>query len=73
MEKCLQIICTKTTEVIQDSSFEDVELSTIITILDQDSLNVDNELDLFFAVNRYAEKHGLNNQNREGKDQKLSH
>ncbi len=65
-EKCLQIICTKTTEVIQDSSFEDVELSTIITILDQDSLNVDNELDLFFAVNRYAEKHGLNNQNREG-------
>ncbi|KAG5670395.1 hypothetical protein PVAND_000663 [Polypedilum vanderplanki] len=58
-EKCLQIICTKTTDVIQDSSFEEVELSTIITILDQDDLNVDSELSLFFALNRYAEKHGL--------------
>lgn len=46
-------------DVIQDSSFEDVELSTVITILDQDSLNVDNELLLFFALNRYADKHGL--------------
>ncbi|CAG9807428.1 unnamed protein product [Chironomus riparius] len=58
-EKCLQIICTKTLDVIQDSSFEEVELSTIITILDQDDLNVDSELSLFFALNRYAEKHGL--------------
>lgn len=60
-EKCLQIICTKTLDVVQDSSFEEVELSTIITILDQDDLNVDNELSLFFALNRYAEKHGLRN------------
>lgn len=51
-------------DVISDSSFEDVELSTILTILDQDALNVDSELNLFFAINRYAEKHGLNNQNR---------
>lgn len=48
-------------DVIQDSTFEDVELSTIIEILDQDALNVDNELCLFFALNRYAEKHGLVN------------
>lgn len=59
MEKCLQIICTKTMDVIQDTSFEDVELSTIITILDQDALNVDNELNLFFALNRFSDKHGL--------------
>lgn len=58
-ERCLQIICTKTMDVIQDPSFEEVELSTIITILDQDALNVDNELNLFFALNRFAEKHGL--------------
>lgn len=59
MEKCLQIMCTKTIDVIQDSSFEDVELSTIITILDQDVLNIDSELNLFWAINRYTEKHGL--------------
>jgi BTB/POZ domain/BTB And C-terminal Kelch len=58
-EKCLQIICTKTMDVINDPSFEEVELSTIITILDQDALNVDNELALFFAINRFAEKQEL--------------
>jgi BTB And C-terminal Kelch len=58
-ERCLQIMCTKTMDIINDSSFEEVELSTIITILDQDDLNVDNELSLFFALNRFAEKHGL--------------
>lgn len=68
-EKCLQIICTKTQDVIQDPSFEEVELSTIITILDQDALNVDNELALFFAINRFAEKHGLRHDNTENPDQ----
>lgn len=65
-ERCLQIICTKTMDVIQDSSFEEVELSTIITILDQDDLNVDSELSLFFALNRFADKHGYRNENAEG-------
>jgi hypothetical protein len=65
-ERCLQIICTKTMDVIQDSSFEDVELLTIITILDQDDLNVDSELSLFFALNRYAEKHGFRHDSNEG-------
>lgn len=68
-EKCLQIICTKTMDVIGDPSFEEVELSTIITILDQDALNVDNELNLFFAINRFAEKHGLRHDNTENPDQ----
>lgn len=68
-EKCLQIICTKTMDVIVDASFEEVELSTIITILDQDALNVDNELNLFFAINRFAEKHGLRHDNTENQDQ----
>lgn len=52
-------------DVIQDSSFEEVELSTIITILDQDDLNVDNELSLFFALNRFAEKHGFRHDSAE--------
>lgn len=68
-EKCLQIICTKTMDVINDISFEEVELSTIITILDQDALNVDNELNLFIAINRYAEKQGLRHDNTENPDQ----
>lgn len=68
-EKCLQIICTKTMDVIGDPSFEEVELSTIITILDQDALNVDNELNLFFAINRFAEKHGLRHDNTDNPDQ----
>lgn len=71
-EKCLQIICTKTMDVIGDPSFEEVELSTIITILDQDALNVDNELNLFFAINRFAEKHGLRHDNTDTADQNIT-
>lgn len=52
-------------DVIQDSSFEEVELSTIITILDQDDLNVDSELSLFFELNRFAEKHGFRHESSE--------
>lgn len=55
--------------VIGDSSFEEVELSTVITILDQDALNVDNELSLFFALNRFAEKHNLRNDDSDSSDQ----
>lgn len=71
-EKCLQIVCTKTMDVIGDPSFEEVELSTIITILEQDALNVDNELNLFFAINRFAEKHGLRHDNTDNTDQNAS-
>ena len=45
-------------EVIQEASFEDIEMNTFLTILDQDYLHIDNELDLFFALTRYAVKHG---------------
>lgn len=66
-EKCLQIICTKTMDVIVDPSFEEIELSTLITILDQDALTIDNELSLFSALNRYAEKH-VNDANTSGNE-----
>lgn len=33
-------------------------MTTILTILDQDCLHIDSEMDLFLALVRYAEKHG---------------
>lgn len=56
-ERCLQIICSQTSEVLADNSFEDVELSTVMTVLDQDFLHIESELDIFLALVRYAEKH----------------
>lgn len=57
MNKYLQIICTQTEEILSDPSFEDIELSTLLTILDQEYLQINSELDLFMALTRYAEKH----------------
>ncbi|KAH1023849.1 hypothetical protein HUJ05_003442 [Dendroctonus ponderosae] len=57
LTKCIRIIRDQTEEVLAETSFEDVELSTILTILDQDVLNVKSELDLFTAVCKYAAKH----------------
>ncbi|XP_039764338.1 uncharacterized protein LOC120636832 isoform X2 [Pararge aegeria] len=54
MEKCLQIISMNTKEVLNDCSFEDVEINTVITVFSLDHLNVDSELDLFEAAVRYA-------------------
>lgn len=56
MEKCLQIICTQTKEVLSESSFDDVELSTIIAVFDQEHLNIETELDLFNALTRYSSR-----------------
>ncbi|CAK1549587.1 unnamed protein product [Leptosia nina] len=54
MEKCLQIISTNTKDVLNDSSFEEVELNTVITVFSMDHLNIDSEMDLFNAAVRYA-------------------
>lgn len=56
-ERCLQIICSKTMDILSDASFEDIELSTLLTILDQEYLHIDSELDLFNAMAHYADKH----------------
>lgn len=53
----MQIICHQTQEVLSESSFDDVELSTILTILDQEVLNINSELELFNAVTRYAARY----------------
>lgn len=57
MEKCVHIICNQTQEVLSESSFDDVELSTILTVFDQEVLNITSELELFNALTRYATRH----------------
>ncbi|XP_008547873.1 BTB/POZ domain-containing protein 6-A isoform X2 [Microplitis demolitor] len=54
MDKCLQIICTKTNEILNEPSWDEVELSTIITIFEQDELQIDSEIELFVAIERWA-------------------
>lgn len=50
----LQVIINKTKEVLAESSFEEVELATVQTVLDQDELNIDSELELFDALQKWA-------------------
>lgn len=54
MEKCLQIMRSKTNEIISESSWDEVEQGTIITILEQEELHVNSELDLFYALEKWA-------------------
>lgn len=54
MEKCLQIICTETNKVLKEPSWEEVELGTLITVLEQEDLQISSEVELFTAVERWA-------------------
>ncbi|XP_029167527.1 BTB/POZ domain-containing protein 1-like [Nylanderia fulva] len=54
MDKCLQIIRTKTDEVLKESSWEEVELGTLLKVLEQDNLQVNSEIELFTGVERWA-------------------
>ncbi|CAL7945976.1 unnamed protein product [Xylocopa violacea] len=54
MEKCLQIICTKTNEVLKEPNWEEVELGTLLTVLEQEDLQISSEMELFTAVERWA-------------------
>ncbi|XP_015109573.1 uncharacterized protein LOC107036271 [Diachasma alloeum] len=54
MEKCLSIICTKTNEILNEPSWDEVEVGTIVTIFEQDELQIDSELELFVAIERWA-------------------
>ncbi|GBP70948.1 hypothetical protein EVAR_48956_1 [Eumeta japonica] len=64
MDKCIQIISTNTKEVLNDNSFEEVELNTVITVFSLDHLNIDSELDLFEAAIRYAKAQDKRNSER---------
>ncbi|KAJ8686524.1 hypothetical protein QAD02_022318 [Eretmocerus hayati] len=54
MDKCLQIIRSKTNEIIHEPSWDDVEQATVLTVLDQDELLVSSELELFSALEKWA-------------------
>jgi hypothetical protein len=54
MEKCLLIICSRTDEVLKESSWDEVEQGTVLTLLDQEELQITSETDLFNALERWA-------------------
>lgn len=54
MEKCLSIICNNTKLILNETNWEEVELGTILTVFEQDELNIDNEIELFTAVEKWA-------------------
>ncbi|XP_063839296.1 BTB/POZ domain-containing protein 6-B-like [Ostrinia nubilalis] len=57
MEKCLKVMENQTKEVVNAASFLDADLSTINKILSLESLNIESELDLFRALEKYAKVH----------------
>lgn len=56
LEKSLEIILNETESVLTDPSFEDIELGTLLVILEKQTLNISSERDLFNAVFRWANK-----------------
>lgn len=54
MEKCLEIMSIQTDKVLKESSWEDIELETLLKIFEQDSLQISSELELFTALERWA-------------------
>ncbi|KAF4532248.1 hypothetical protein B566_EDAN004334 [Ephemera danica] len=55
-ERCLEIMQEKTNEVIQENNFEDIAVTTLDMLLQQDNLKVSSELDLIDASLRWARK-----------------
>ncbi|KAL0849829.1 hypothetical protein ABMA28_011768 [Loxostege sticticalis] len=53
-KKCEEFIKTKTKEVIADSSFLEACLDVIEAAFSLDTLDIDSELDLLYAVDRYV-------------------
>ncbi|XP_075212363.1 BTB/POZ domain-containing protein 6-B-like [Lycorma delicatula] len=54
MDKSMVIICAETKHILEDPKFTEVELTTLLAILDQDKLNIDSEMQLFNAVHKWA-------------------
>ncbi|XP_054730136.1 uncharacterized protein LOC129238925 [Anastrepha obliqua] len=59
MQSSMSIIAANTRDVLEDPSFVDIEMSTLMAILDQDRLNITSELELFNALVKYASERGL--------------
>lgn len=59
VKKCLNIMRTRTKEVITGISFRESKLNTVVTLFSLDNLNITSELDLFDATMQYknAQQH----------------
>uniref|UniRef100_A0A1B6DC74 BTB domain-containing protein n=1 Tax=Clastoptera arizonana TaxID=38151 RepID=A0A1B6DC74_9HEMI len=55
-ERCLQIIEENASDMILDAKFCDIQLSTLLKILDLENLLVGNETFLLYAILRWAQK-----------------
>lgn len=40
MKNCMHIVCTRTMEVLEDPSFEEADVNTVLTIVEQNVLNI---------------------------------
>ncbi|XP_076221047.1 BTB/POZ domain-containing protein 2-like isoform X2 [Nomia melanderi] len=54
MEKCLQVIRKNTNKVLEAPSWKDIELETILTVLKENYLQINSEIELFNAVECWA-------------------
>ncbi|EDW66045.1 uncharacterized protein [Drosophila virilis] len=63
MQSSMDLIAANTREVLSDPSFLDIEVSTLMAILDQHRLNIDSELDLFNCLLKFASERGILNEN----------
>ncbi|XP_036675739.1 uncharacterized protein [Drosophila suzukii] len=62
MQSSMDLIAANTREVLSDPSFLDIEVSTLMAILDQNRLNIDSELDLFNCLLKFASERGILNE-----------
>lgn len=58
-----QIIVARTKYVLAEPNFEDIEFATLLDILESNQLFINDEIELYYALERYAEKRVLNNNN----------
>ncbi|XP_034949560.1 BTB/POZ domain-containing protein 6-B-like [Chelonus insularis] len=52
--ECLNMLCNRTSEVLKEPSWEEVELDTLLTIFKQNDLNIVSEIELLAAAERWA-------------------
>ncbi|XP_058455317.1 BTB/POZ domain-containing protein 6-like [Malaya genurostris] len=53
-ERSLELLRKETLKVIQDDSFKNAEIKTVMMVVQQDKLNINSELELFKAINKYV-------------------
>lgn len=72
MQSSMDLIAANTREVLSDPSFLDIEMSTLMAILDQHRLNIDSELDLFNCLLKFASERGILNENGNENEQDVT-